>query len=214
MRVAIADDSLLIREGISRVLAASDIVICGLAGDAPELLALVEADAPDVAIIDIKMPPTYTDEGLAAAAAIRAQHPATAVLVLSQYIEADYALALLARGSEGCGYLLKDRVIHQADLVDALERLVRGEAVVDSQLVEQLLDRHRPPNPLDELSPRERTILALMAQGLTDRGIAEQLWLSRKTVETHVRHILQKLGLAESPTRNRRVEAVLTYLHA
>jgi DNA-binding NarL/FixJ family response regulator len=214
MRVAIADDSLLIREGISRVLAAADFEICGLARDAAELLALIQAESPDIAIIDIKMPPTHTDEGLTAARIIRAQHPATAVLVLSQYVEADYALTLLSTGSAGCGYLLKDRVTHHGDLVGALQRLKRGEVVIDPELVEQMLNRHRPKNPLEDLSARERTILALIAEGLTDRGIAERLWLSRKTVETHVRHILQKLGLKESPTRNRRVEAVLTYLHA
>jgi DNA-binding NarL/FixJ family response regulator len=212
VRVAIADDSLLIREGIARVLVSAEIGVCGLARNGSELLELVAAEAPDIAIIDIRMPPTHTTEGLVSAAAVRARHPATAVLVLSQYIEAEYALTLLGGGGDGCGYLLKDCVTRPGDLVDALARLVRGEVVVDQELVEQLLSRTRPKSPLDELSPRERSILALMAEGLTDRGIAERLWLSRKTVETHVRHILQKLGLAESPERNRRVIAVLTYL--
>jgi DNA-binding NarL/FixJ family response regulator len=158
------------------------------------------------------MPPTHTREGLEAAVAIRGQHPGTAVLVLSQYVDADYALELLGDGGSARGYLLKERITAPTELVDALERLERGETVIDAQLVDELLRRSRENNPLDQLTDRERSVLRLMAEGLTDRGIAERLWLSPKTVETHVRHILQKLGLPEHHTRNRRVEAVLTYL--
>jgi DNA-binding NarL/FixJ family response regulator len=159
------------------------------------------------------MPPTFTDEGLRAAAEIRSRHPDVAVLVLSQYVDSDYALALL-RGGERCGYLLKERVTRGDDLVHALQRLARGETVVDRDLVDQLVGRTRRPDPLAELTERERHVLSLMAEGLTDRGIAERLWLSPKTVESHVRHILQKLGLPEHHSRNRRVEAVLAYLQS
>jgi DNA-binding NarL/FixJ family response regulator len=173
----------------------------------------VERTLPDVVVADIRMPPTYTDEGLRAAAEIRIRHPGTAVLVLSQYVDADYALALL-RDGERCGYLLKERVTRGDDLVQAVERLARGETVVDRDLVAELVGRTRRPDPLAELTERERHVLALMAEGLTDRGIAERLWLSPKTVESHVRHILQKLGLPEHHSRNRRVEAVLAYLRS
>ena len=214
MRVALADDSLLVREGLKRVLEEAGIEICAEAGDASELLEAVERTAPEVVVADIRMPPTHTDEGLRAAATIRARHPQTAVLVLSQYVDVDYALGLLRGSGDACGYLLKERITRGTDLVDALRRLERGETVVDPQVVEELLGRPRERNPLDELTARERDVLALMAEGLTDRGIAERLWLSRKTVESHVRHILQKLGLPEDRSRNRRVEAVLTYLRS
>ena len=214
MRVVIADDSLLIREGIQRLLTNAHIDVCDQAADAEQLLASVEATRPDAAVVDIKMPPTHTNEGIAAAAAIRARHPATAVLVLSQYIDVDYALTLLSDTDSACGYLLKERITQANELVDALQRLHRGETVVDRELVGQLLDRNRDTNPLDDLTDRERTVLALMAEGLTDRGIAERLWLSPKTIETHVRHILSKLGIPEGHTHNRRVQAVLTYLRA
>lgn len=214
MRVVIADDTLLVREGITRVLEAAGIEVSGRAATATELLEQVVTHNPDVAIIDIRMPPTYTDEGLEAARAIRSKHPATAVLVLSQYVEPGYALTLLGAGGESCGYLLKDRVAEVTHLTDALHRLTAGEAVIDSQLVELLLNRPRAAGPLDDLTDREKTILTLMAEGLTDRGIAERLWLSRKTVETHVRHILQKLTLPENPTHNRRVQAVLAFLQS
>jgi DNA-binding NarL/FixJ family response regulator len=176
-------------------------------------MALVARTGPDVAIIDIKMPPAYSDEGLVAAIRIRERHPATAVLVLSQYVDADYALTVLG-GDRVRGYLLKERITQPRELLDALDRLTRGETVIDQELVADLLARRRQPDRLADLSERERGVLALMAEGLTDRGIAERLWLSPKTVETHVRHILRKLGLAESHARNRRVEAVLAYLRA
>jgi DNA-binding NarL/FixJ family response regulator len=214
VRVALADDSLLVREGIKRLLTEAGIEVCGEAADAEELAAVVDETRPDVVVVDIRMPPTHTDEGLRAAAAIRGSRPQTGVLVLSQYVDTDYALELLHDGGRARGYLLKERITHGRDLCDAIERLANGETVVDPQLVRELLDRARPPSPLDELTAREREILSLMAEGLTDRGIAEKLWLSTKTVESHVRHILQKLDLPEDRTRNRRVEAVLAYLRS
>jgi DNA-binding NarL/FixJ family response regulator len=213
MRVALADDSLLVREGLKRVLAEAAIEVCAEAADASELLAAVEDTRPDVVVADIRMPPTNTDEGLRAAATIRARFPQTAVLVLSQYLDADYVLDLVHGGGQARGYLLKERITRGTELVDALHRLDRGETVVDPQIVDDLLRRARERDPLDALTPRERDVLALVAEGLTDRGIAERLWLSPKTVESHVRHILRKLGLPEDRNRNRRVEAVLVYLH-
>ncbi|HWJ33499.1 MAG TPA: response regulator transcription factor [Gaiellaceae bacterium] len=212
MRVALADDSLLVREGLKRVLAEAGIDVCAEASDAEELVAAVDRTVPDVVVADIRMPPTFSDEGVRAAAAITARHPNVAVLVLSQYVDADYALALLEDADGARGYLLKERVMQAADLLDALARLERGETVVDRELVDELLRRSRVASPIDDLTERERHVLSLMAEGLTDRGIAERLWLSPKTVETHVRHVLQKLGLPEDHTRNRRVQAVLTYL--
>jgi DNA-binding NarL/FixJ family response regulator len=210
VRVALADDSLLVREGLKRLLANAEIEVCAEASNADELVAAVDRTGPDVVIADIRMPPTFSDEGLRAAEEITARHPEVAVLVLSQYVDADYALALLERIGGARGYLLKERVLRASDLLDALARLARGEVVIDPELVDELL--HRPRPALDELTEREHQILSLMAEGLTDRGVAERLWLSPKTVETHVRHVLQKLGLPEDHTRNRRVQAVLTYL--
>ena len=214
MRVVIADDTALLRQGVSRLLADAGVDVCGEAGDAQELLALVEAERPDVAVVDIRMPPTHTDEGLVAAAAIRERYPGVGVLVLSQYVEPDYALRLVEGQDERCGYLLKDRVLSAGELVDALGRVYAGEVVVDRQLVEALLARRRDPGPLDELTGREREVLGLMAEGLTDRGIAERLWVTPKTVETHVRHILRKLDLPAGTAHNRRVHAVLAYLRS
>ena len=213
MRVAFGDDSLFVREGLKRLLESAGIDVCAEAATATDLLDAVARTYPDIAIVDIRMPPTNTDDGLRAAATIRERFPRTAVLVLSQYLDPDYALDLLKRGGEPCGYLLKERITHGAEFIDALRRLERGETVIDPQIINELLERARQPNPLDSLTTREREILALMAEGITDRGIAERLWLSPKTVESHIRHILQKLGLPEDRTRNRRVEAVLTYLH-
>jgi DNA-binding NarL/FixJ family response regulator len=214
MRVVIADDSLLVREGLKRLLAEAAIEVCGEAADADALATAVDQTQPDVVVVDMRMPPTHTDEGLRAAAAIRVRHPEIALLVLSQYIDADYALTLLGQGAEASGYLLKDRITHGTDLVDGLRRLAAGETVVDPLLVKQLLERPRHESPIEELTERERHVLSLMAEGLTDRGIAERLWLSPKTVESHVRHILRKLGLPEDRSRNRRVEAVLAYLRS
>jgi DNA-binding NarL/FixJ family response regulator len=214
VRVVIADDTALLRQGVARLLAEAGIDVTGEARDAGGLLRLVESTRPDVAIVDIRMPPTYTDEGLVAADAIRERYPATGVLILSQYLEAAYAQRLVESGEGGCGYLLKDRVLDARSLVDATERVAAGEVVVDSELVDRLLARKRVDNPLDELTEREREVLALMAEGLTDRGIAERLWLTPRTVETHVRHILGKLDLPADATSNRRVQAVLAFLRA
>ena len=212
MRVVIAEDTALFRQGLARLLAEAGIEVAGEAADAETVLALVAEHEPDVAILDIRMPPTHTDEGLAAAAAIRQSHPSVGVLVLSQYVEASYALRLIGAGEGHCGYLLKDRVLDAGELVAAAERVAAGETVVDPELVTQLLARPRAPDPLEELTEREREVLALMAEGLTDRGIAERLWVTPKTVETHVRHILRKLDLPSGAANNRRVHAVLAQL--
>jgi DNA-binding NarL/FixJ family response regulator len=214
VRVVIADDTALLRQGLTRLLTDAGIEVCGEAADGARLLELVESERPDAAIVDIRMPPTHTDEGLAAAATIRERHAGVGVLVLSQYVEPAYALRLVDGGAGGCGYLLKDRVTNAAELVEALERVIAGDVVVDRELVDELLARRRRPDPLAELTDREKEVLRLMAEGLTDRGIAERLWVTPKTVETHVRHILRKLGIPSDATRNRRVHAVLTYLRA
>ncbi len=214
MRVVIADDTALLRQGLVRLLADAGVEICGEASDAETLLALVGRERPDVAIVDIRMPPTHSDEGLVAAAAIRERHPQVGVLVLSQYVDAEYALRLLDGDAARCGYLLKDRVTNTEELVGALERLAAGEVVVDRELVASLLSRRRETGPLDELTDREREVLRLMAEGLTDRGIADRLWVTPRTVETHVRHILRKLDLPTGTAHNRRVHAVLAQLRA
>ena len=215
LRVAIADDTPLLRQGIVRLLTDEGVEICGEADDGDGLLQLVEACRPDVALVDIRMPPSYSDEGLVAAARIRERFPAVGVLVLSQYVEPAYVLRLL-EGDEGgrCGYLLKDRVLRATDLVTALERIAAGEVVVDHELITSLLARQREIDPLHDLTEREREVLALMAEGLSDKGIAEHLWVTTKTVESHVRHILQKLAVPVDASRNRRVAAVITYLRA
>jgi DNA-binding NarL/FixJ family response regulator len=212
VRVALADDAAVLREGLARVLADSGIEVAAQVGNADELLAAVDELHPDVAVIDIRMPPTWSTEGLVAAEEIRARFADVGVLLLSQYVEPEYALRMLERGSGRIGYLLKERVLDVDQLVKALERVAFGETVVDPALASQLLDRVREASPLDELTPREREVLALMAEGLTDRGIAERLYLTPNTVETHIRHILAKLGLPAGPADNRRVHAVLAYL--
>jgi len=214
MRVVIADDAALLRHGLARLLEEAGVEVCGVAEEAGSLLTLVEASHPDVAIVDIRMPPTHTDEGLVAADEIRARFRGTGVLVLSQYVEPTYALRLLDADSEARGYLLKDRVLNTAALVDALNRVAAGEVVVDPDLVAQLLSRQHRNDPLAELTTREREVLALVAEGLTDRGIAQRLWLTPKTVETHVRHILRKLDIPAATETNRRVHAVLAYLRS
>jgi serine/threonine-protein kinase len=210
-RVVVAEDSLVVRTGLVRLLRDSFDVV-GEATSADELLGLVERQRPDVALIDIRLPPTHSDEGLRAAAEIRRRFPSVALLVVSQYVEAEYALRLLAGDERQVGYLLKDRILEPRQLTDAITRVVEGGVVVDPALVTQLLDRPRQPEPLDELTPREREVLALMAGGLTDRGIAQRLFVTPKTVETHVRHIFAKLSLPETALDNKRVHAVLTYL--
>lgn len=212
MRIVVADDSVLIREGLRHLLPTHGVEIAATAADADELLEAVERTRPDVALVDIRMPPTYTIEGLAAAAAIQQRTPEVGVLVLSQHVEADYALELLRHGPAGCGYLLKERITEVSTLVEAIQRIGRGESVLDRELVALLLNRPARASRLSELSEREREVLELVAEGLTDRAIAERLWVTPKTVETHVRHILAKLSLPADSQHNRRVLAVLTYL--
>jgi DNA-binding NarL/FixJ family response regulator len=212
VRVILADDAVVIRHGLARLLAEEGVEIVAEVGDADALLAAVDRDPPDAVVVDIRMPPTFSSEGLEAAQAIRTRHPRVGVLVLSQHVDAAYAMRLVSERSERVGYLLKDRIADVAALVDALRRVRAGETVVDPELVSELLDAPRRADPLAELTPREREVLALVAEGRTDRGIAEALWLSPKTVETHVRTIFRKLDLPMSHAENRRVHAVLTFL--
>lgn len=212
MRVVIADDAALIREGIARLLGDAGLEIVGRAENANQLLRLVRDQRPDIAIVDIRMPPSQTDEGLVAAREIRALHPETGVLVLSQHLEPRYALQLIEQSPERVGYLLKERVGRTEELIDALNRIVAGECVIDSQVVRELMERKRAHDPLSRLSQREREILELMAEGRSNQGICQTLWLSPKTIETHIRNVFLKLGLNEAPLDNRRVLAVLTLL--
>jgi DNA-binding NarL/FixJ family response regulator len=214
VRVALADDAAVLREGLARVLADAGIEVTAQVGTADELLAAIEELPPDVAVVDIHMPPTWSDEGLTAAEEIRRRFPRVGVLLLSQYVQAEYALRMLEGGSGRIGYLLKERVLDVGDLIDALERVSAGETVVDPALASQLLARPREEDALDRLTQREREVLSLMAEGFTDRGIAERLYVTPNTVETHIRHIIGKLGLPATPTDNRRVHAVLTYLRS
>jgi DNA-binding NarL/FixJ family response regulator len=211
MRVILADDAAVIRRGLARLLADEGIEVCGQAGHPDELLRLVRLHRPDVAIVDIRMPPTHTTEGLAAAAAIRADFPGVGVLVLSQYVEVSYALRLLERAPGAVGYLLKDRVADLDDLTDALRRVEAGETVIDPALVAELTAAPGWPS-MRRLTAREREVLDLLAEGRTDRGIARILYITRKTVEAHVRSIFNKLDLPVADTENRRVHAVLVYL--
>ena len=212
MRIVVADDSALIRDGLRQLLPAHGFEVAATAADAPTLLRSINDSRPHVALIDIRMPPTYTSEGITAATTIREQFPNISVIVLSQHIDVDYALTLIKTHPTRCGYLLKDRITNIDILADAIHRVSRGETVVDSELVDILLQRPATKSRLDELTPREHEVLALLAQGLTDRGIGEHLWLTPKTIETHIRHILTKLSLPADTNHNRRVLAVLTYL--
>ena len=214
MRVAIVDDHVLLREGLARLLAEAGMQVVVSEGDIDGFLGAVGASRPDVAIIDIRLPPTYTDEGLRAADLVRERHPGTAVLVLSQYLDAGYAFRLLQSFPSGVGYLLKDRVSQVAVLVDAVQRVVAGECVVDPSIVSRLVNRTGLTEPLSALTPREREVLELMAGGRTNTAIGEQLFLSERTVEGNVRRIFDKLGLADTPQDNRRVLAVLAFLRA
>jgi DNA-binding NarL/FixJ family response regulator len=214
MRVVIADDEVLLREGLERLLTEAGFAVVGKAATPDELLRRVELTRPDVAIVDIKMPPTHTDEGLVAAQEIRGSHPGVGVLVLSHYLESRYATRLLQQHPGGVGYLLKERVSDVAVLTDALRRIHEGECVLDPTIVARLLKRPRPGGPLTDLSERERQVLALMAEGRSNRGICDRLFLSPKTVEAHVNRVFVKLGLEESPDDQRRVLAVLAYLRA
>jgi DNA-binding NarL/FixJ family response regulator len=208
----IADDSAVVRDGLRHALHAHGHDVVGTAADADGLLACIERERPHVALIDIRMPPTHTSEGLEAASTIRSRAPEVALLVLSQYVDADYALKLLRETPARSGYLLKDRITQLETLLDGIERVNQGETVVDPELVDLLLHRPSTESRLEELSERERTVLTLLAEGLSDRAIAARLWLTQKTVETHVRHILAKLALPPDVDHNRRVLAVLTFL--
>jgi DNA-binding NarL/FixJ family response regulator len=214
VRVVIADDEALFRDGLARLLADSGVDAVATVGTAEELLRKVDLTRPDAAITDIRMPPTHTDEGLLAAQQLRGTHPGVAVLVLSHYLESHWAMRLLEEHPERSGYLLKDRVSDVAVLVDALRRVVEGECVVDPTIVSRLVHRPRERGPLDELSERELEVLALVAEGRSNDGIARALFLSPRTVETHVRHIMLKLGIGEAADDHRRVLAVLAYLRA
>lgn len=217
VRIVLADDSAIVRAGVRQIFDAHPgFAVIGEARDAEQLQRMVALERPDIAIVDIRMPPTYADEGVQAAKRIGREHPGVGVLVLSQYVEAAYALELLAASPAGArlGYLLKDRVLEKALLIDAVQRVQRGELVVDSLLVESLLAAGRVPAALAVLSHREREVLALMAQGLTDRGIADRLHLSPRTVGTHIQRIFDGLGISAGPADNRRVLAVLAYLNA
>jgi DNA-binding NarL/FixJ family response regulator len=212
MRVVIADDSVLLREGLARLLVDAGCDVVATAQDAAGLVREVELGRPDAVIVDIRMPPTHTDEGIAAARQIRSAYPEIGVLVLSQYLESDYAMRLITDAPEHMGYLLKERVSDVAVVVDAIRRVVEGECVVDPTIVSTLLRRPRDPGPLDQLTSREREVLSLIAEGRSNAAIAERLVMSPKTVEAHVRQILQKLNLHASPDDHRRVLAVLHYL--
>ena len=212
MRVVVADDVMLTREGIAHLLVEAGIDVVAQAEDANGLLREVRLKQPEVAIVDIRMPPTHTDEGLVAAQRIRADHPTIGVLVLSQYVEPSYALRLLEEHPERVGYLLKQRVFDVAVLVDALRRIVDGETVVDPTIVSRLVGRQRRHDPLAELTPREHEVLSLVAEGLSNGAIASRLFVTERTVEAHVKQVLLKLGLAVDPESHRRVLAVLAYL--
>jgi DNA-binding NarL/FixJ family response regulator len=212
MRVVIADDAPLVREGVAHLLVEHGVEVVDQVGDADTLLASVRDLHPDVALVDIRMPPTHTDEGLHAAREIRSRYPATAVLILSQHLEPEYALQLVEAQPERVGYLMKERVGRIEQLLDALHRVAKGECVVDRAVVNELLDRRRRVDLIAELTPREREILGLMAEGRSNQGICRTLWLSPKTVETHIRGAFTKLGIREAPDDNRRVLAVLAYL--
>jgi DNA-binding NarL/FixJ family response regulator len=214
VRVVLADDSLLLREGVARLLGEAGFDIVGQCGDSDALMALLAADAPDVAIVDIRMPPTHTDEGLRAALEIRARHPATGVLVLSQHADVGLAMKLLADGAEGIGYMLKDRIADLEEFADAIRRVAAGGSVLDPTIVSQLLGRRRGDGPLDDLTAREREVLELMAEGRSNQGIAERLEISERAVQKHVTSIFDKLGLAAGSIDHRRVLAVLAFLRA
>jgi DNA-binding NarL/FixJ family response regulator len=214
MRVLIADDELLLRDGMERLLTEAGLEVVGKAANTDELMRQVRMTRPDVAIVDIKMPPSYTDEGLAAARQIRFAHPGTAVLVLSHYLNSGYATQLMGEHPASVGYLLKERVSDLAVLIDALARLHDGECVVDPTIVARLVRRPNPGGKLYRLTGRERDVLALIAEGRSNQGISERLFLSPKTVEGHVKHIFHKLDIDESADDHRRVLAVLTYLRS
>lgn len=210
-RVAIADDDVLLREGLASLLDRSGFAVLGTAGNGPDLLELVRRDVPDLVVVDIRMPPGESTEGLDAADVIRREHPETAVLLLSAHVEVEHALQLMAAG-QGVGYLLKSRVTDVEEFLESLRRVARGGSVVDPGLVRELVDARRRHDPLVTLSDREREVLSLVAEGRSNAGVARRLWVAEGTVEKHVRSILNKLDLPETDDDHRRVLAVLTYL--
>jgi DNA-binding NarL/FixJ family response regulator/class 3 adenylate cyclase len=214
LRVALADDAVLLREGIARLLAEAGFDVVGQSGTAEDLLRKIHSYAPDVAVVDIRMPPTQTDEGLRAAKEIRAKHPAVGVLVLSQHVEPTYAMELLAESAEGVGYLLKDRVSDVDEFAAAVRRVAEGGSALDPALVTQLVGRRRQQDPIDDLTPRERDVLELMAEGRSNQAIGERLFITPRAVEKHITSIFGKLRLPPAPEDHRRVLAVLAYLRA
>jgi DNA-binding NarL/FixJ family response regulator len=213
MRLVLADDSVLLREGMARLLVEAGFDVVAQAGNERELIDAVRAHTPDVAIVDIRMPPTHTDEGLRAAEAIRAEHgDKVAILVLSQYVETTFALRLVAEGGGRMGYLLKDRVADLEDFTDAIKRVAKGGSVIDPEVVAQLVGRRRNKVPIDDLTEREREVLALMAEGRSNQAICDRLFLAPKTVEAHIANIFSKLELLPAPDDHRRVLAVLAFL--
>lgn len=213
IRVVLADDSVLLREGVTRLLLDAGFEVVGRCGTADALLALVRDQKPDVAVVDIRMPPTFTDEGLVAADAIRSEHKGeVGVLVLSQYVESEFALRLVTEGRGGIGYLLKDRVAEIGEFADAVRRVARGGSVIDPDVVALLVNRRRTRGPLDDLTDREREVLALMAEGRSNQAICDRLFVTPKTIEAHIASIFSKLELLPAPDDHRRVLAVLAYL--
>jgi DNA-binding NarL/FixJ family response regulator len=212
MRVMIADDAVLFREGVARVLTEAGFDVVAQVGDAAALLHRVRQDPPDAVVVDIRMPPTHTTEGLDAARDLQERHPSVGVLVLSAHVEPHYALQLIESGARGAGYLLKERVADLDELTEAIRRVAAGGLVIDPSVVAQLVGRQRTRSPLDELTDRERDVLKVMAEGRSNQAICQRLYLSQKTVEAYVRSVFTKLGLHQGADDNRRVLAVLTYL--
>jgi len=214
MRVVLADDTMLLREGVALLLAEAGFDVVGQAEDAATLVEAVVAQRPEVAIVDLRMPPTHTDEGLQAALTIREQHPDVGVLVLSQHADVGLAMKLLDRGAEGVGYMLKDRVADLDDFADAIRRVANGGSALDPSIVSQLLSKRRDTGPMDDITPREREVLELMAEGRSNQGIAERLDISERGVQKHVTSIFEKLDIPGGTDDHRRVLAVLTFLRA
>jgi DNA-binding NarL/FixJ family response regulator len=212
VRVVIAEDQVLLREGLARLFSDAGEQVVARVGDADALLAAVESETPDLAVVDVRMPPTWTDEGTRAASTIRERAPSVGVLVLSQHVEGRHAVALVSQG--GFGYLLKDRVLGVDDFLDAARRVARGGSALDPEVVGSLVGAPEHADALADLTAREREVLGLMAEGLTNTGIAARLWLTERTVESHVRNVMMKLGLPAGEQDHRRVLAVLTYLRA
>lgn len=212
MRVTIAEDSVLLREGLVRLLTEQEVEVVGTADNADKLLVLVANELPDVAIVDIRLPPTHTDEGMRAALEIRSAHPGTGVLVLSQYVEIGLAMQLLGDSADGAGYLLKDRVANVTEFVDAVRRVADGGSAIDPTIVSALISKHRNRDPVDRLTPREREVLGLMAEGRSNQGIAGELAITLRAVEKYVSSIFTKLDMPTTNTDSKRVLAVLLYL--